>query len=120
MLSFEEFQGTSKKELLSFEEFQGTSKKELLSFEEFQSHVLEIFNASKEECKFCSSSYHFLALINYTGCQWLFFTVKYSIDPDACSYGRWSVVKEKDKGSDSLVEAIEIVSQKTEIAVFKK
>ena len=104
-------------------------KKELLSFEEFQKQVLKAFNASKEECEFWSSSYHFSALINYTNCRWLFFTVKYSIDPNSCNYGRWSVVKKYDKSckdiSDSLMQAIKVVAQKTEesieeeLAVFK-
>ena len=104
-------------------------KKELLSFEEFQKQVLEAFNASKEECDFWSSSYSFSALINYTNRQWLFFTVKYSIDPNSCNYGRWIVVKEYDKVcrdiSDSLMQAIKVVAQKTsqsikeELAVFK-
>ena len=104
-------------------------EKELLSFEQFQSEVLKVFNASKDECKFWSSSYYFSVLINYSNRQWLFFTVKYSKDPDSCNYGRWSVVKEYDKYckdvSDSLIEAIKVVAQKTEesikeeIAVFK-
>lgn len=106
-----------------------SSEKELLSFEEFREQVLEAFNASKEECDFWSSSYHFSALINYTNCRWVFFTVKYSIDPDSCNYGRWIVVKEYDKFckdiSDSLMQAIKVVAQKTEesikeeLAVFK-
>ena len=93
----------------------------MLSFEEFQEQVLEAFNASKKECEFWSSSYYFSALINYTNCQWLFFTVKYSIDPDSCNYGRWSVVKEYDKFckdiSDFLVQAIKVVAQQTEQSI---
>ena len=106
-----------------------SSEKELLSFEEFQKQVLEALNASKEECNFWSSSYYFSALIKYTNRRWLFFTVKYSIDPDSCNYGRWIVVKEYDKFcrdiSDSLMQAIKVVAQKTEegieeeLAVFK-
>ena len=101
----------------------------MLSFEEFQDQVLKTFNCTKEECDFWSSSFYFLVKINYTNCQWLFFTVKYDIDPDSRNYGRWIVVKEYDKFckdvSDSLVQAIKVVAQKTEqsikeeIAVFK-
>jgi hypothetical protein len=104
-------------------------KKELLSFEEFQKQVLEAFNASKEECEFWDSSYYFSALINYTNGHYLFFRVKYVTDPKNCNYGRWIIVKEYDKVckdiSDSLMQAIEVVAQKTsqsikeELAVFK-
>ena len=117
--------------MLPFEEFQNivSAEKQLLSFEEFQNQVLEAFNCTKEECEFWSSSFYFSALINYTNCQYLFFTVKYGTDPENCNYGRWSVVKEYDKFcrdvSDSLTQAIKVVAQKTEesikeeIAVFK-
>lgn len=118
--------------MLSFEEFQNTvsAEKKLLSFEEFQNQVLEVFNCTKEECEFWDSSYYFSALIHYTNRQYLFFTVKYAIDPDSCNYGRWIVVKEYDKAcrdvSDSLVQAIKVVAQKTEesikeeTAIFEK
>lgn len=106
-----------------------SSKKELLSFEEFQNQVIEAFNCTKEECEFWSNSSWFSSVISYTNRQWLFFTVKYSIDPDACNYGRWIVVKEYDKAckdiSDSLIQGIKVLAQKTEesikeeIAVFK-
>jgi hypothetical protein len=44
--------------MLSFEELQNSVlvEKQLLSFEEFQSHVLKVFNASKEECDFSDFS----------------------------------------------------------------
>lgn len=93
----------------------------MLSFEEFQKQVLEAFNCTKEECEFWDSSYYFSALIHYTNHQYLFFTVKYAIDPDSCNYGRWIVVKEYDKAcrdvSDSLVQAIKVVAQKTEESI---
>lgn len=92
----------------------------MLSFEEFQNQVLKAFKCTKEECEFWDSSYYFSALINYTDRQWLFFTVKYSIDPDAGDYGRWSVVKEYDKGSDSLIEAVKILEQQTEQCIRKE
>ena len=107
-----------------------SSKKELLSFEEFQNQVLEAFNASKEECEFWSSSYYFSALINYTNRQYLFFTVRYVTDTENCNYGRWIVIKEYDKAckdiSDSLIQGIKVLKQKTEenikeeIAIFEK
>ncbi len=101
-----------------------------MSFEEFQKQVLEVFKCTKEECEFWSSSYYFSASIHYTNSQYLFFTVKYAIDPDSCNYGRWIVVKEYDKAcrdiSDSLMQAIKVVAQKTEesikeeTAIFEK
>ena len=101
----------------------------MLSFEQFQNQVLKAFNCSKKECEFWSSSFYFSVTINYTNSQWLFFTVKYDIDPASCNYGRWIVVKEYDKickdVSDSLMQAIKVVAQKTkesikeENAVFK-
>ena len=118
--------------MLPFEEFQNivSAEKQLLSFEEFQNQVLEAFNCTKEECEFWDSSYYFSALIHYTNRQYLFFTVKYAIDPDSCNYGRWIVAKEYDKAcrdvSDSLVQAIKVVAQKTkesikeETAIFEK
>lgn len=116
--------------MMSYEEFQSSVSAELLSFEEFQNQVLEVFNCTKEECEFWDSSYYFSALIHYTNHQYLFFTVKYAIDPDSCNYGRWIVVKEYDKAcrdvSDSLVQAIKVVAQKTEesikeeTAIFEK
>ena len=117
--------------MLSFEEFQNTvlAEKKLLSFEEFQNQVLEVFNCTKEECKFWSSSSWFSSVISYTGRQWLYFTVKYAIDPENCNYGRWIVIKEYDKAckdiSDSLIQGIKVLELKTEesikeeIAVFK-
>ena len=102
----------------------------MLSFEEFQDQVLEAFDCTKEECEFWSSFYYFSATINYTNCQCLFFTVRYVTDPDACNYGRWIVVKEYDKPckdiSDSLIQGIKVLKQKTEenikeeIAIFEK
>jgi hypothetical protein len=102
----------------------------MLSFEEFQKQVLEVFKCTKEECKFWDSSYYFSALINYTNGHYLFFTVRYVTDPDSFNYGRWIVVKEYDKAcrdiSDSLMQAIKVVAQKTEesikeeTAIFEK
>ena len=106
-----------------------SSEKELLSFEQFQSHVLEVFNASKEECEFWSSSSHYSSVISYTNRRWLSFTVKYVIDPENCNYDRWIVAKEYDHRckdiSDSLIQGIKVLEQQTEksireeIAVFK-
>lgn len=102
----------------------------MLSFEEFQKQVLEVFKCTKEECEFWDSSYYFSALINYTNGHYLFFRVRYVTDPDSCNYGRWIVVKEYDKAcrdiSDSLMQAIKVVAQKTEesikeeTAIFEK
>jgi hypothetical protein len=107
-----------------------SSEKELLSFEQFQSHVLEAFNASKEECEFWSSSSYFSSVISYTGRKWLSFKVKYVIDPQNCNYGRWIVVKEYDYRfkdiSDSLIQGLKVLEQQTEesireeIGVFKR
>lgn len=106
------------------------SEKELLSFEQFQSHVLEVFNASKEECEFWSSSSYYSSVISYTNRRWLSFTVKYVIDPENCNYGRWIAIKEHDHRykdiSDSLIQGIKVLEQqskesiKEEIAIFEK
>jgi hypothetical protein len=109
---------------MSFEELQSvvSAEKQLLSFEEFQNQVLEAFKCTKEECEFWDSSYYFSALINYTNGHYLFFRVRYN--------GRWIVIKEYDKAyrdiSDSLMQAIKVVAQKTkesikeETAIFEK
>ena len=107
-----------------------SSEKELLSFEQFQSHVLEVFNASKEECEFWSSSSYFSSVISYTNRRWLSFVVKYATDPENCNYGRYIVIKEynyrfKDI-SDSLIQGLKVLEQQTEesikeeIGVFKR
>jgi hypothetical protein len=118
--------------MLSFKELQNSVlvEKQLLSFEEFQSHVLKVFNASKEECDFSDFSYAFFAEISYTNCQWLFFAVKYVTDPENCYYGHWICVKRYDKAckciTELLPQAIEVLAQRTEesikeeIAVFNQ
>jgi hypothetical protein len=101
-----------------------SSEKELLSFEQFQSHVLEVFNASKEECEFWSSSSYYSSVISYTNCPWLSFTVKYATDPENCTwglYGRWIVAKEYDYHfkdiSGSLIQGIKVLEQQTEKSI---
>jgi hypothetical protein len=118
--------------MLSFEELQSKAlaEKQLLSYEEFQNRVLEVFNASEEECDFYDFSRSFVAEINYTNCQWLFFTVKYVTDPENCYYGHWICVKRYDKAckciTELLPQAIEVLAQRTEesikeeIAVFNQ
>jgi hypothetical protein len=117
--------------MLSFKELQNSVlvEKQLLSFEEFQSHVLKVFNASKEECDFSNFSYAFFAEISYTNCQWLQFGVCYITDPQNSNYGSWLVSK-KSKDckalSDSLDQGIKALEQqveesiKEEIGVFKR
>lgn len=118
--------------MMSFEELQSvvSAEKQLLSFEEFQNQVLEAFKCTKEECEFWDSSYYFSALINYTNGHYLFFRVRYVTNPENYNYGRWIVIKEYDKAyrdiSDSLMQAIKVVAQRTEesikeeIAVFNQ
>jgi uncharacterized protein YycO len=109
--------------MLSFEELQSnvSADKQLLSYEEFQNRVLEVFNASEEECDFYNFSYGFVAEISYTNCQWLFFAVKYVTDPENCYYGHWICVKRYDKACkciiESLPQAVEVLAQRTEESI---
>ena len=109
--------------MLSYEEFRSavSAEKQLLSFEEFKNQVLEVFNASEEECDFYDFSRSFVAEISYTNCQWLFFAVKYVTDPENCYYGHWITVKTYDKAcksiSESLSQAIEVIAQRTEESI---
>ena len=117
--------------MLSFEELQNivSAEKQLLSYAEFQNQVLEAFNCTKEECEFCDLSYAFFADVGYRKYQWVQFAVKYVRDPENCNYGRWIIVKRYNKVckdiSDSLIQGIKVLEQKTEesikeeIAVFK-
>ena len=109
--------------MLSYEELQSSVsvERQLLSYEEFQSHVLKVFNASKEECDFYNFSRSFVAEISYTNCQWLQFVIKYITDPENCYCGHWITVKTYDKAcksiSESLSQAIEVIAQRTEESI---
>ena len=109
--------------MLSFEELQSKAlaDKQLLSYEEFQNRVLEVFNASEEECDFYDFSRSFVAEISYTNRQWLQFVIKYITDPENCYCGHWITVKRYDKACKSITEllpqAIEVLAQRTEESI---